>query len=81
MTGTGLTWTELNKPNDHNFVSKEFIIVIIIIIIIIVDVVVVIIIIIIIIIIKRDFLKHKTVKANDKNRRFGVFMTPLSRKI
>ena len=37
--------------------------------------------IIIIIIIKRDFLKHKTVKTNDKIRRFGVFMTPLSRKI
>ena len=32
-----------------------------------------------IIIIKRDFLKDKTVKANDKNRRFGVVMTPLSR--
>ena len=31
--------------------------------------------------IKRDFLKHKTVKTNDKIRRFGVFMTPLSRKI
>ena len=30
---------------------------------------------------KRDFLKHKTVKTNDKIRRFGVFMTPLSRKI
>ena len=29
----------------------------------------------------RDFLKHKTVKTNDKIRRFGVFMTPLSRKI
>ena len=31
--------------------------------------------------IKRDFLKHKTVKTNDKIRRFGMFMTPLSRKI
>ena len=31
--------------------------------------------------IKRDFLKHKTVKTNDKIRRFGEFMTPLSRKI
>ena len=31
--------------------------------------------------IKRDFLKHKTVRTNDKIRRFGVFMTPLSRKI
>ena len=31
--------------------------------------------------IKRDFLKHKTVKTNDKTRRFGVVMTPLSRKI
>ena len=31
--------------------------------------------------IKRDFLKHKTVKTNDKIRRFGVVMTPLSRKI
>ena len=30
---------------------------------------------------KRDFLKHKTVKTNDKKRRFGVVMTPLSRKI
>ena len=29
--------------------------------------------------IKRDFLKHKTVKTNDKIRRFGVVMTPLSR--
>ena len=26
-------------------------------------------------------LKSKTVKTNDKIRRFGVFMTPLSRKI
>ena len=31
--------------------------------------------------IKKDFLKHKTVKTNDKIRRFGVVMTPLSRKI
>ena len=30
--------------------------------------------------IKRDFLRHKTVKTNDKIRRFGVVMTPLSRK-
>ena len=29
--------------------------------------------------IKRDFLKDKTVKTNDKVRRFGVVMTPLSR--
>ena len=29
----------------------------------------------------KKIVKHKTVKANDKNRRFGVFMTPLSRKI
>ena len=28
---------------------------------------------------RRDFLKHKTVKTNDKIRRFGVVMTPLSR--
>ena len=28
---------------------------------------------------KRDFLKDKTVKMNDKIRRFGVVMTPLSR--
>ena len=27
--------------------------------------------------IKRDFLKHKTVKTNDKIRRFGVVMTQL----
>ena len=26
-------------------------------------------------------INHKTVKTNDKIRRFGVFMTPLSRKI
>ena len=31
--------------------------------------------------IKRDFLKHKTVKTNDKIRHFGVVMTPLPRKI
>jgi len=31
--------------------------------------------------VKRDFLKHKTVKTNDKIRRFGVVMTPLSRKM
>ena len=31
--------------------------------------------------IKRDLLKHKTVKTNDKIRCFGVFMTSLSRKI
>ena len=30
--------------------------------------------------IKRDFLRHKTVKTNDKIRRFGEVMTPLSRK-
>ena len=30
--------------------------------------------------IKRDFLRHKTVKTNDKIRRFRVVMTPLSRK-
>ena len=30
--------------------------------------------------IKRDFLKHKILKTNDKIRRFGVVMTPLSRK-
>ena len=30
---------------------------------------------------KRDFLKHKTVKTNNKIRRFGVVMTPLSRKM
>jgi len=35
----------------------------------------------IVIFIKRDFLKHKTVKTNDKIRRFGVVMTPLSRKM
>ena len=29
---------------------------------------------------KRDFLKHKTVKTNDKIRRFRVVMTSLSRK-
>ena len=29
----------------------------------------------------KNLLKHKTVKTNDKIRRFGVFMTPLSRKI
>ena len=29
----------------------------------------------------RTTLKHKTVKTNDKIRRFGVVMTPLSRKI
>ena len=29
--------------------------------------------------IKRDFLKDKTVKTNDKTRRFGVVMAPLSR--
>jgi len=28
-----------------------------------------------------SFLRHKTVKTNDKIRRFGVVMTPLSRKI
>ena len=28
---------------------------------------------------KRDFLKRKTVKTNDKIRRFGVVITPLSR--
>ena len=39
-----------------------------------------IIIIIIIIIIKRDFFKHRTVKTNDKIQRFGVVITPLSRK-
>ena len=27
------------------------------------------------------FLQHKTVKTNDKIRRFGVVMTPLSKKI
>ena len=52
-----------------------------IIIIVIVVIIVIIIIFIIIFSIKRDFLKHKTVKTNDKIRRFGVFMTPLSRKI
>ena len=31
--------------------------------------------------IKRDFLKHKTVKTNDKIRRFGVVMTPLSNTV
>ena len=31
--------------------------------------------------IKRDYLKHKTVKTNDKIRCFGVFMTPLPRKM
>ena len=31
--------------------------------------------------IKRDFLRHKTVKTNDKTRRFGVVMTTLSRKM
>ena len=31
--------------------------------------------------IKRDFLRHKTAKMNDKIRRFGVVLTPLSRKI
>ena len=30
--------------------------------------------------IKSDFCKHKTVKTNDKIRRFGVVITPLSRK-
>ena len=32
-------------------------------------------------IIFEDIILHKTVKTNDKIRRFGVFMTPLSRKI
>ena len=31
--------------------------------------------------IKRDYLKHKTVKTNNKIQRFRVFMTPLSRKM
>ena len=31
--------------------------------------------------IKRDFFKVRTVKTNDKIRRFGVVMTPLSRKM
>ena len=31
--------------------------------------------------IKKDFLKHKTVKTNNKIRCFELFMTPLSRKI
>ena len=31
--------------------------------------------------IKRYFFKVKTVKTNDKIRRFGVVMTPLSRKM
>ena len=43
-------------------------------------VIIIIIIIIIIIRIKRDFFKHRTVKTNDKNQRFGVVITPLSRK-
>ena len=30
--------------------------------------------------VKRDFFKHRTVKTNDKNQRFGVVITPLSRK-
>ena len=30
--------------------------------------------------IKRDFFKHRTVKSNDKIQRFGVVITPLSRK-
>ena len=30
---------------------------------------------------QRDFLRHKTVKTNDKIRCFGVVMTPSSRKI
>ena len=30
--------------------------------------------------VKSDFFKHKTVKTNDKIRRLGVVMTPLSRK-
>ena len=30
--------------------------------------------------IKKDFLRHKTAKMNDKIRRFGVVMTALSRK-
>ena len=30
--------------------------------------------------IKRNFLRHKTVKTNNKIRRFGVVMTPLFRK-
>ena len=47
--------------------------------IIIITIIIIIVIIIIIIIIKRDFLKDKTVKTNDKIRRFGVVMTPLSR--
>ena len=29
---------------------------------------------------KRDFFKHRTVKTNDKIQRFGVVITPLSRK-
>jgi len=39
----------------------------------------IIIIIIIIIIVNNDLLRHKQAKIIDKNRRFGVFMTPLSR--
>ena len=30
--------------------------------------------------VKRDFLRLKMVKMNDKIRRFGAVMTPLSRK-
>ena len=29
---------------------------------------------------KSDFFKHRTVKTNDKIQRFGVVITPLSRK-
>ena len=44
-------------------------------------IIIIIIIIIVIIIMKRDFLKHKTVKTNDKIRCFGVFITPIFSKI
>ena len=43
-------------------------------------VVVVVIIIIIIIIINKDLVMQRHAKINDKNQRFGVFMTPLSRR-
>ena len=59
---------------EFYFLNKGFIVIITIIIIIII-------ITIIIIRIKRDFLKHKTIKVRDNklNRRFGVDITPLSR--
>ena len=30
--------------------------------------------------INKDLVMHKQAKINDKSRRFGVFMTPLSRR-